>query len=84
MPKVPAVSRHEADKLFPDAQEVTSVEVKLGDDHRPILSLSVGVHSQGKDDGRTIQFVLSPPAAAQLARQLRKAVNTYLRPDCSE
>ena len=55
---------------------------------RPVSGLAAELDATGKavvlvlrdpENQLPFPFVLSPPAAAQLARQLRKAVKAYLR-----
>lgn len=59
-----------------------------GVQYRPVSALEVGLESTSQTvavrlwetkNKRYFDFVLSPPAAAQLSRQLRKAVKAYLR-----
>ena len=45
---------------------------------RPMLFLSLSSYSRGIVDGASHEFVLSPPAAKQLAETLEQAVDEYL------
>lgn len=58
---------------------VTGLGVELAENHEVVL---MEVHYEGNDRGKWIAdsrtFVLSPPAARQLARQLRSAVREHL------
>jgi len=67
--------------LIPEADD-SSVQ------YRPVSALeaapdvasgAVMLEVQDHENERAFHFVLSLPAAAQLSRQLRKAVKTYLR-----
>ena len=63
---------------FPKAVQVTSLEVLRAIPDQPALVVLTGAYHFGKKDGREIQLVLSPPAAAQLCRDLRQAVREHL------
>lgn len=78
MNRVAAVSDRDVDNLPENVQQVTSLAVSQTT-NRPVLVLTVGCVRFGQADGSRIEFALSPPAAAQLGRMLRKAVKTYLR-----
>ena len=49
--------------------------------NQPVLILSVDYLLFGESERKTVQLALSPPAAAQLSRMLRKAVKAYLFPE---
>lgn len=78
MSRVPAVSNRDVDNLSENTLQVTSLEVDQTT-NRPVLVLTVGCVRHGEADGSRYEFALSPPAAAQLGRMLRKAVKTYLQ-----
>ena len=81
MKNVPAVDQRDIDAISPEALRVTSLQVGRAIPERPILLLSMGCYFHGEDDGRTIDLALSPPAAALLCRDLRKAVKDHLLGD---
>ena len=78
MPRVPVIKYHEKSDALPDKVGlVTSVEV--GHSKRAaLLSLGIGVRHFQKHDAHFEEFVLSPAAAAQLARALQEEVEAYL------
>ena len=78
MSEVFAVSEREADDLSPGILRATSLEVARAKNQHALV-LSVGVFLHAKPDGNTMEFALTPPAAHQLAHQLKKAVKDYLR-----
>ena len=81
MTRVPVVSERDIDAISPEALRVTSLQVVHANPSRPVLVLSVGLYHHGEHDGRTIDLALSPPAAAQLCRDLRIAVRDHLLGD---
>ena len=80
-PKVPHVS--DADHTYlnsrvgPHVLSVTSLEVQPPSDHMSaiLVTLEVLEHHANKQPFR---FALTPPAASQLSRDLRRAVKDYL------
>lgn len=77
MHQVPVVSAHDIDDLSPDIRRVSGLAV----DHstsQPVLVLSVGCDLFQSPNATHYDFALSPPAAAQLSRLLRKAMKSYL------
>ena len=82
-PKVPYVT--DADhaqlntRLGAPSHSVKSVEVEPPQDHMSaaiLMTLKVVEHPASENP---IHFALSPPAATQLSRALRRAVKDYLR-----
>ena len=78
MQKVPTADRPYAEPISvsPDQQvrQVTDLEAELDEASGAVL-----MQLRDPKNDREFAFVLSPPAAAQLSRRLRKAVRQYLR-----
>ena len=79
MPKVPVAQQRDIDAISREALQVTSLAVDRTNPCLPVLVVSVGVFFCGEPDGHRYELALSPPAAKQLSRDLRKAVKEYLR-----
>lgn len=80
MPKVPHLTKSEFQDLPEETFAVTSLEVGRSK-HGSTLFLNLSFHNYGRDNGGQMRFALSPPAATQLSRSLRKSVKAYLRSD---
>ena len=81
MPKVPVVDERLVREISGEARQVSGLEVDRAK-NQPALILSVafrGWRSSGDGHDEEIRLALSPPAAAQLSRLLKKAVKQYLR-----
>lgn len=63
---------------FPQALQVTSAEVLRSTPDQPALIVSMGAYHLGQKNGRHVALVLSPPAAAQLCRDLRLGIRDHL------
>ena len=79
--KVVPAEAHDIDGEFPEARLVSGLEV-VHANHRPALVLEVACRGpqyerSGQED--MIYLALSPPAAMQLSRLLRRSVKSYLR-----
>lgn len=80
MQKVPHLTKSEFQDLPEETFAVTSLEVGRSK-HGSTLFLNLKYHNFGVTDGGEMRFALSPPAAAQLSRSLRKSVKAYLQSD---
>ncbi len=78
MKKVPKVPERDIDYIGEQVEQITGLAVSRAKDSRPVFYLEANVFWRGKDDGRTIPFALSPPAAKYLADHLNQAIEDYL------
>ena len=76
--KVPVVSREDANFLSNQGLLVSDVGVRHAM-NRPALILEIT--TEGVHEADVVELALSFPAAAQLARMLKKAVKAYLSGD---
>ena len=66
----------EFDELSPSVRPVTRLEAELSPSGRTVV---LSLDDPGRYASEPMVYVLSPPAAAQLSRLLRKVVKEYLR-----
>ena len=78
MPKVPPTMPLDASRLPPLAVLVTNLEVRP-ESSPPCIIVAIGHSDQAENPKGSAEIALSPPAAAQLSRLLKKAVKKYLR-----
>ena len=79
MDEVPMVPDRDIDRDWNDLIQVTGLAVARAKCGKPVFYLEVEAFHSGQPAGRRLSLALSPPAAAQLSRSLRKEVKAYLR-----
>ena len=79
MSEYPVIYQREIDDLPDEVLRVTSLRVDLTKNR--YVSVRFGCYFEGKDDGLVKEFAFPFPAAAQLSRHLKEAVQEHLDPE---
>ena len=78
-PATPTIRVNEVPETGPPTGRLLGLEAELESSEGRVVVMSLEYQGMATTEPSTIHLAMTPPAAAQLSRRLRKAVKAYLR-----